>query len=93
MNTTYHLPLGGQFGSTLDAQLLDLDSKERTSIGLWGREADTEAEDVVEPEGITKASGPIKQLLAAPSITTSKLFVEANTNLGIQVLEVRSTDQ
>ena len=77
---TFHW--GGQFGSTLDAQLLDLDSKERTSIGLWSREADTEAEDVVEPEGITKASRPIKQLLAAPSVTTSKLFVEANANWG-----------
>ena len=70
----------GQLCSTLDAQLLCLHCKERTAIGLWCGEAKTHAEDVVEPEGVTKASAPIKELLSTPAIATSKLFVEANAN-------------
>ena len=79
---TFHW--SGQFGSSLNAQLLHLHSKQRTSISLWGRDATTKTEDVVKPEGITKAGRPIKELYAAPSITTSKFF--------IQRLEGRSTD-
>ena len=70
----------GQLCSALDAQLLHLDSKQRTAIGLRGRKAQTHAEDVVEPEGVTKAGRPVKELLATPSITTRKLFVEANAD-------------
>ena len=47
---------------------------------MRGRKAQTHAEDVVEPEGVTKAGRPVKELLATPSITTRKLFVEANAD-------------
>ena len=70
----------GQLCSTLDAQLLCLDSKNGTAIGLRGRKAQTHAEDVAEPESVTKAGRPVKELLATPSITTRKLFVEANAD-------------
>ena len=71
-----------QLGSALDAQLLRLHSKERTAIGLRSREAKSHAEDVVEPEGVTKVRAPIEELLSTPAIIASELFVEADTDRG-----------
>jgi len=47
---------------------------------LRSRKAQTHAEDVVQPERVAKIGRPVKELLATPSITTCKLFVEANAN-------------
>mmetsp|Transcript_23204 Transcript_23204/g.41059 ORF Transcript_23204/g.41059 Transcript_23204/m.41059 type:complete len:219 (-) Transcript_23204:153-809(-) len=68
--------------AALDAELLDLVGKDWATIGLRCRHTATQAEDVVDPEGVAKIRRPIEELLPTPSIRTSKFLVEAHAQRG-----------
>ena len=77
-------PLHGrcQLRASLDAQLFELDGEQRTAIRRRCGHTAAQAEDVVDPEGVTKACGPIEELLPAPAVVPCQLFVEAHADGG-----------